>query len=71
MIMRWQAYGGAIQTPDDMRGEKARVFGRMPGDWMTATGGAPTDAGIEAWKKVSAPVCNGYKKKSVNRVLKS
>ncbi len=38
---------------------------------MTATGGAPTDAGIEAWKKVSAPVCDGYKKKSVNRVLKS
>ena len=49
-VLWWQAYGGAIllsnggpiKTPDDMKGKKARVFGKTLGDWVTATGGAPT-----------------------------
>lgn len=49
-VLWWQAYGGAImlsnggaiKTPDDMKGKKARVFGKTLGDFVTATGGAPT-----------------------------
>jgi len=49
-ILYWQAYGGAvllsnggaIRTPDDMKGKKARVFGKTLGDFVTASGGAPT-----------------------------
>ena len=49
-VLWWQAYGGAIllsnggpiKTPADMEGKKARVFGKTLGDWVTATGGAPT-----------------------------
>jgi len=49
-VLWWQAYGGAImlsngapiKTPDDMEGKKARVFGKTLGDFVTATGGAPT-----------------------------
>ena len=49
-VLWWQAYGGAIllsndspiKTPDDMKGKKARVFGKTLGEWVTATGGAPT-----------------------------
>ncbi|MEO1468213.1 MAG: TRAP transporter substrate-binding protein DctP [Pseudomonadota bacterium] len=49
-VLWWQAYGGAImlsnggpvKTPADMEGKKARVFGRTLGDFVTATGGAPT-----------------------------
>jgi len=49
-VLWWQAYGGAIllskdgpiKTPADMKGKKARVFGKTLGDWVTATGGAPT-----------------------------
>ena len=49
-VLWWQAYGGAImlskggpiKTPADMQGKKARVFGKTLGDFVTATGGAPT-----------------------------
>ncbi|MEL6207725.1 MAG: TRAP transporter substrate-binding protein DctP [Pseudomonadota bacterium] len=49
-VLWWQAYGGAIllsnggpvKTPEDMQGRKARVFGKTLGDFVTATGGAPT-----------------------------
>ena len=49
-ILYWQAYGGAvllskggpIRTPADMKGKKARVFGKTLGDFVTAAGGAPT-----------------------------
>lgn len=46
----WQAFGGAIilskgapiKTPDDMKGKKVRVFGKTLGEFVKATGGAPT-----------------------------
>ncbi len=49
-VLWWQAYGGAImlsnggpiKTPADMEGKKVRVFGKTLGDFVTATGGAPT-----------------------------
>ncbi|MEP0232051.1 TRAP transporter substrate-binding protein DctP [Roseibium sp.] len=49
-VLWWQAYGGAImlsnggpvKTPEDMKGKKARVFGKTLGDFVTASGGAPT-----------------------------
>lgn len=49
-VLWWQAYGGAImlsnggpiKTPADMSGKKARVFGKTLGDFVTASGGAPT-----------------------------
>jgi len=49
-VLWWQAYGGAImlskggavKTPADMDGKKVRVFGKTLGDFVTATGGAPT-----------------------------
>lgn len=49
-ILYWQAYGGAImlsnggaiRTPDDLKGKKVRVFGKTLGDFVTAAGGAPT-----------------------------
>lgn len=49
-VLWWQAYGGAIllskggpvKTPADMKGKKARVFGKTLGDFVTAAGGAPT-----------------------------
>lgn len=49
-VLYWQAYGGAIllsqggpiRTPADMKGKKARVFGKTLGDFVTAAGGAPT-----------------------------
>lgn len=49
-VLWWQAYGGAImlsngapiKTPEDMEGKKARVFGKTLGEFVTATGGAPT-----------------------------
>ncbi len=49
-VLWWQAYGGAImltnggplKTPADMQGKKVRVFGKTLGDFVTATGGAPT-----------------------------
>ncbi|MEM1345079.1 MAG: TRAP transporter substrate-binding protein DctP [Pseudomonadota bacterium] len=49
-VLWWQAYGGAIllsqdgpvKTPADMEGKKVRVFGRTLGDFVSASGGAPT-----------------------------
>ncbi len=48
-VLWWQAYGGAImlskgpiKSPADMKGKKVRVFGKTLGDFVTATGGAPT-----------------------------
>ncbi len=49
-VLWWQAYGGAvilsnggpIRTPEDFEGKKVRVFGRTLGDFVEATGGAPT-----------------------------
>lgn len=49
-VLWWQAYGGAIflsngapvKSPADMTGKKVRVFGKTLGDFVTATGGAPT-----------------------------
>ena len=49
-VLWWQAYGGAImlsnggpiKTPADMNGKKVRVFGKTLGDFVTASGGAPT-----------------------------
>ena len=49
-VLWWQAYGGAImlskggpvKSPADMEGKKVRVFGKTLGDFVSATGGAPT-----------------------------
>ncbi|SDW75570.1 C4-dicarboxylate-binding protein DctP [Albimonas donghaensis] len=49
-VLWWQAYGGAvllsnggpIKSPEDMVGKKSRVFGKTLGDFVQATGGAPT-----------------------------
>ena len=49
-VLWWQAYGGAVllsndapvKSPADMEGKKVRVFGKTLGDFVTATGGAPT-----------------------------
>jgi len=49
-VLWWQAYGGAIMLsnggpihgPDDMKGKKVRVFSKTLGDFVEATGGAPT-----------------------------
>lgn len=49
-VLWWQAYGGAVllsneaavKSPADMQGKKVRVFGKTLGDFVSATGGAPT-----------------------------
>ena len=49
-VLWWQAYGGAVllsndapvKSPADMEGKKVRVFGKTLGDFVSATGGAPT-----------------------------
>ncbi|MGO1118433.1 TRAP transporter substrate-binding protein [Rhodovibrionaceae bacterium A322] len=49
-VLWWQAYGGAImlsnggpiKTPADIEGKKVRVFGKTLGEFIKATGGAPT-----------------------------
>ena len=49
-VLWWQAYGGAIMlsnggpisNPGDMKGKKVRVFGKTLGQFVEATGGAPT-----------------------------
>lgn len=49
-VLWWQAYGGAVmlsngapvKSPADMTGKKVRVFGKTLGDFVNATGGAPT-----------------------------
>ena len=49
-VLWWQAYGGnillsnggAIKTPADMKGKKARVYSKALGTWVETLGGAPT-----------------------------
>ena len=49
-VLWWQAYGSVIllsndapiATPDDMKGKKARVFGKTLGTWVETVGGVPT-----------------------------
>lgn len=49
-VLWWQAYGGVvllsnggpIARPEDMKGKKARVFGKTLGEWVQTVGGAPT-----------------------------
>jgi C4-dicarboxylate-binding protein DctP len=49
-VLWWQAYGGSIflskggpiKTPEDIKGKKVRVFGKTLGDFVEASGGAPT-----------------------------
>lgn len=49
-VLWWQAYGTVIllsngepiATPDDMKGKKARVFGKTLGTWVQTVGGVPT-----------------------------
>ncbi|MEC9434190.1 MAG: TRAP transporter substrate-binding protein DctP [Pseudomonadota bacterium] len=49
-VLWWQAYGGSVllsnggplKSPADMKGKKVRVFGKTLGDFVVATGGAPT-----------------------------
>ncbi|MEM0908970.1 MAG: TRAP transporter substrate-binding protein DctP, partial [Pseudomonadota bacterium] len=49
-VLWWQAYGTVIllsngdpiATPDDMKGKKARVFGKTLGQWVETVGGVPT-----------------------------
>jgi len=49
-VLWWQAYGGAIMlskggpisNPTDMKGKKVRVFGKTLGQFVEASGGAPT-----------------------------
>ncbi len=49
-VLWWQAYGGNVLLskdapllgPEDMKGKKARVFGKWLGEWVKTLGGAPT-----------------------------
>lgn len=49
-VLWWQAYGGSVllskgeplRSPEDMKGQKARVFGKWLGEWVNALEGAPT-----------------------------
>ena len=49
-VLWWQAYGNnvllskeaPIKTPSDMKGKKARVYGKTLGNWVETLGGAPT-----------------------------
>jgi len=49
-VLWWQAYGGAVMLskdgpiarPEDMQGQKVRVFGKTLGDFVATAGGAPT-----------------------------
>lgn len=49
-VLWWQAYGGAImlskggalKTPEDIKGKKVRVFGKTLGEFVEAVGGSPT-----------------------------
>lgn len=49
-VLWWQAYGGNVllskgaplKGPEDMKGQKARVFGKWLGEWVKELGGAPT-----------------------------
>ena len=49
-VLWWQAYGGAImlskggalKTPEDIKGKKVRVFGKTLGEFVESVGGSPT-----------------------------
>jgi C4-dicarboxylate-binding protein DctP len=49
-VLWWQAYGGNVllskgaplKGPEDMVGQKVRVFGKWLGEWVSTLGGAPT-----------------------------
>ena len=49
-VLWWQAYGGNVllskgaplKGPEDMVGQKVRVFGKWLGEWVRTLGGAPT-----------------------------
>ncbi|SEA60129.1 TRAP transporter substrate-binding protein DctP [Rubrimonas cliftonensis] len=49
-VLWWQAYGGNVllskgeplMGPDDLQGQKVRVFGKWLGEWVKELGGAPT-----------------------------
>ena len=50
-ILWWQAYGAAlmltkgdpIKSPEELKGKKVRVFGKLLGTWVTANGGSPVN----------------------------
>lgn len=55
-VLWWQAYGAAIlltkgepiKSPEELKGKKVRVFGKLLGTWVTANGGSPVNvAGSE------------------------
>lgn len=49
-VLWWQAYGSNVllskgeplKGPEDMNGQKARVYGKTLGEWVEVLGGAPT-----------------------------
>jgi C4-dicarboxylate-binding protein DctP len=57
-VLWWQAYGSTIlltkgeplRSPDDLKGKKVRVFGKLLGTWVQANGGSPVNvAGSEQY----------------------
>ncbi len=50
-ILWWQAYGSTIlltkgeplKSPEELKGKKVRVFGKLLGTWVQANGGAPVN----------------------------
>ncbi len=51
-VLWWQAYGGTvllskggqpIKTPADLKDKKVRVFSKLMGTWVTASGGTPVN----------------------------
>ena len=50
-VLWWQAYGAAIlltkgdpiKSPEELKGKKVRVFGKLLGTWVTANGGSPVN----------------------------
>ena len=57
-VLWWQAYGSTIlltkgeplRSPDELKGKKVRVFGKLLGTWVQANGGSPVNvAGSEQY----------------------
>lgn len=50
-VLWWQAYGSTIlltkgeplKSPDELKGKKVRVFGKLLGTWVQANGGSPVN----------------------------
>ncbi len=50
-VLWWQAYGSTIlltkgdpiKTPEELKGKKVRVFGKLLGTWVSANGGSPVN----------------------------